>query len=317
MACRLVRPSIPQPQREDQVTPCCGGRALHCRWFSSIPGCYSLAANSTPAAAKSLQSCPTLCDPIDAANHAPPSPGFSRQEHWSGLPFPSPMHESEKWKSSRSVVADFLRPHGLQPTRLLHPWDFPGKSTGVGCHCLLWIAPLVVTNSIASRHCQIFLREQIFSGLRIIGLFYDFIAYWNIVDVQGCVSFRCAAQWFRVFADIIHYRLLQDNGYISQWVCACVHMCMFSHVWLLVAPWTAAHCSPPGSSVHGIFQARVLEWVAISFSRGSSQPRDRTQVSHTAGRHFTVWATREAHNSHYYRVNACCLSILCIVVCIC
>ena len=45
--------------------------------------------------------------------------------------------------------------------------------------------------------------------------------------------------------------------------------------------------SPPGSSVHGIFQARMLEWVAISFSRGSSQPRDRTQVSCTAGRFFT------------------------------
>ena len=47
------------------------------------------------------------------------------------------MHESEKWKWSRSVVSDSQRPHGLQPTRLLHPWDFPGKSTGVGCHCLL------------------------------------------------------------------------------------------------------------------------------------------------------------------------------------
>ena len=50
------------------------------------------------AAAKSLQSCPTLCDPIDAAHQAPPSLGFSRQEHWSGLPFPSPMHEGEKRK---------------------------------------------------------------------------------------------------------------------------------------------------------------------------------------------------------------------------
>ena len=52
-------------------------------------------------------------------------------------------------------------------------------------------------------------------------------------------------------------------------------------------------CSLPGSSVHGIFQARVLEWGAISFSRGSSQPRDPTWVSLIAGRHFTVWATRE------------------------
>ena len=57
-------------------------------------------------------------------------------------------------------------------------------------------------------------------------------------------------------------------------------------------------CSLPGSSVHGIFQARVLEWVAISFSRGSSQVRDRTQVSRIAGRCFTLWATREALTEH-------------------
>ena len=54
-------------------------------------------------------------------------------------------------------------------------------------------------------------------------------------------------------------------------------------------------CSLPGSSVHGIFQARILEWVAISLSRGSSRPRDGTQVSRTAGRCFTLWATREVH----------------------
>ena len=48
------------------------------------------------AAAKSLQSCPTLCNPIDGSPPGTLSLGFSRQEHWSGLPFPSPMHESEK-----------------------------------------------------------------------------------------------------------------------------------------------------------------------------------------------------------------------------
>ena len=80
-----------------------------------------------------------LCaTPQTAAHQAPPSLGFPRQEHGSGLPCPSPVHESEKWKWSRSVVSDSSRPHGLQPTRLLHPWDFPGKSPGVGCHCLLW-----------------------------------------------------------------------------------------------------------------------------------------------------------------------------------
>ena len=53
--------------------------------------------------------------------------------------------------------------------------------------------------------------------------------------------------------------------------------------------------SPLGSSVHGIHQARILEWVAIPFSRGSSWPRDQTQVSCIAGRRFTLWATREAY----------------------
>ena len=79
-----------------------------------------------------------LCaTPWTAAHQAPPSLGFSRQGHWSGLPFPSPMHESERWKWRCSVVSDSSRPYGLRPTRLLHPWDFPGKSTGLGCYCLL------------------------------------------------------------------------------------------------------------------------------------------------------------------------------------
>ena len=60
-------------------------------------------------------------------------------------------------------------------------------------------------------------------------------------------------------------------------------------------------CSLSGSSVHGIFQARVLEWIAISFSRGSPRPRNWTRVSHIAGRRFTVWATREACKSSSYK----------------
>ena len=74
-------------------------------------------------------------------------------------------------------------------------------------------------------------------------------------------------------------------------VCACVH---------LVAPsfptlWDPMDCSPPGSSVLGILQARILEWVAMPSSRGSSQPRDLTQLSCIAGGFFTNWATREVH----------------------
>ena len=62
-------------------------------------------------------------------------------------------------------------------------------------------------------------------------------------------------------------------------------------------------CSLPGSSLHGILQARVLEWVTISFSRGSSQPRDRTLVSCIPGRHFNLWATREVTSRQYLILN--------------
>ena len=84
---------------------------------------------------------------------------------------------------------------------------------------------------------------------------------------------------------------------------------------MLVAQSCPTLCDPkdyrlPGSSVHEILQARILEWVAIPLSRRSPQPRDRTQVSHIAGRFFTVWATREAPKAallflkyfYYFRV---------------
>ena len=63
-----------------------------------------------------------------------------------------------------------------------------------------------------------------------------------------------------------------------------------SHVWP-----DPMDCSPPGFSVHGVFQARTLEWVSISSSRGSSWPRDWTRVSCIAGGFFACWAIREAH----------------------
>ena len=90
------------------------------------------------AAAALLQSCPTLCDPIDGSPPGFPSLGFSRQEHWSGLPFPSPMHESEKWKWSCSVMSDSSDPmdcsllgssvHGIFQARVLE-WGATYKGT--------------------------------------------------------------------------------------------------------------------------------------------------------------------------------------------
>ena len=77
---------------------------------------------------------------------------------------------------------------------------------------------------------------------------------------------------------------------------------------LCLTLWNPMDCSPPGFSVHEILQARILEWIAIPLSRGSSQPRDWTQVSSIAGRLFTVWATilinllsRRATFSHQWK----------------
>ena len=107
-----------------------------------------------------------------------------------------------------------LRPQRRQPTRLLCPWDSPGKNTGGGCHFLLQCMKVKSESEVA----------------------------------QSCPT-----------------------------------------------PSDPMHGSLPCSSIHGILQARVLEWVSISFSRGSSWPRDQTQISCIVGRCFTVWATSKVH----------------------
>ena len=89
-----------------------------------------------------------------------------------------------------------------------------------------------------------------------------------------------------------------SSGHVWMWELDCEESwvpknCCFWTVVLEKTLENPMNCSLSGSSVHGIFQARVLEWAAISFSRESSQPRDRTWVSHILGRRFTIWATRE------------------------
>ena len=78
---------------------------------------------------------------------------------------------------------------------------------------------------------------------------------------------------------------------------ACAVLCLATQLcWLFATPWTIV-CQAPLSM--GVLQARILEWVVMPFSRGSSQPRNETKVSHIAGRFFTVWASREAGGSIY------------------
>ena len=94
-------------------------------------------------------------------------------------------------------------------------------------------------------------------------------------------------QLVNIFASPVFNKCLKTD----YWVLWKVKVKSLSHVRFFETPWTVAY---QASSVHGILQARILEWVTISFSRGSSRPRDRTQVSHIGGRHFNLWATREA-----------------------
>ena len=86
---------------------------------------------------KSLQPCLTLCDPIDGSPPDSTVPRIlqARTLEWFAISFSNAWKWKVKVKSLSRVR--LLATHGLQPTRLLCPWDFPGKSTGVGCHCLL------------------------------------------------------------------------------------------------------------------------------------------------------------------------------------
>ena len=102
------------------------------------------------AAAKSLQSCLTLCNPIDGSPPGSVVPGIlqARTLEWVAISFSSAWKWKVKVKSLSHVwlVATLW----LQPTRLLRPWDFPGKSAGLGCHCLLLPSRLC---TISRKHC--------------------------------------------------------------------------------------------------------------------------------------------------------------------
>ena len=119
----------------------------------------------------------------------------------------------------------------------------------------------------------------------------------NFIDLHAGFPAPLAEDFSALNCLKIVSKLVSVNGFhIMSW-CSANIFCKLKES--LVAQSCPTLCDPmdcslPGSSIHGVFQAKVLESVAISFSRGSSWPRDRTRVSYTIGRRFTVWATREA-----------------------
>ena len=153
-------------------------------------------------------------------------------------------------------------------------------------------------------------NQHIKSIVISLKLFPGIILTWNLTSFPNH------------FEDVVHNRMslplkLQFPWKYLEWYnleryyCIMVWPCNYNlrvKVKVLVAQLcptlcNSMDCSPPGSSVHGISQARILEWVAISFSRESSWPRHQIQVFHIAGRFFTVWATKEAHNLRIDKVN--------------
>ena len=111
-----------------------------------------------------------------------------------------------------------------------------------------------------------------------------------------CLGYRVNAQKLLAISMILYRKIKQQqsqNTELYKKNLLCVLILLAQSCLTLCNP---TDCSLPGSSIHGIFQARILEWVAVSFSMGSSQPRDWTQVSHIAGWFFTVWTTSKAPN---------------------
>ena len=152
------------------------------------------------------------------------------------------MIANKKKRWSRSVVSNSLRPYGLLPTRLLSPWGFS--------------------------------RQEYWSG-------FPFPSPWDLPDPRiepGSPTLQ---------ADFLPSEPPGNpDCWYLQLLCSVTQSCP-----TLCDP---MNCSLPGSSVHGIFQATILEWVAISSSWGSSWSRNRTRISCTAGRFFTSWAIWEA-----------------------
>ena len=94
--------------------------------------------------------------------------------------------------------------------------------------------------------------------------------------------------------DLWTWRGKERLGQIEKVALMYIHSLTLKVTQMCLTLWEPMDCSPPGSSVHGISQAKILEWVAIPISRRSSQSRDQTWVSFIAGRFFTIWTTKEA-----------------------
>ena len=216
-----------------------------------------------------------------AAHQAPLSLGFSRQEYWSELPFPSPMYESEKGNEVAQSCPTLSNPmdcslpgssaHGIFQARVLE-WG------AIAFSRMILIAGKSATLSWETEEE----RKRLSAWVPLLPLFKQDGPYFHFAPgptnyVLNTYSMPGTALDVSCINDLILFSCK-------------VKVKSLSRVRLFSTSWTVAYQAPP--PVHGIFQARILEWAAISFYRGSSQPRNQTWVSCIADRRFTVWPTR-------------------------
>ena len=163
-----------------------------------------------------------------------------------------------------------VRPHRQQPTRLHHPWDSPGKNTGVGCHFLLQCVKVKLLSLV-----RLFVTPWTTAYQAPPSTGFSRQEYWSGMPLLSPCNTLVGSEYCLL-------SLLGDSNFTS-------HRLRTSEVaQSCLTLWDPRDYSLPDSSIQGILQARVPEWVAISCSRGSSQLRDQTHVSHIAGRRFTI-----------------------------
>ena len=214
---------------------------------------------------------------------------------------------------------DSLWLYGLSPARLLCLWDFPGMNTGLSCHFLLQGIFLIEGLNSGLLHCRQILfhlshqggianmsqscptksascvppllhcSEWVTGTVNEMGWVKRLSCFWKFCFVQSSkrrviwgAQARGGWEWGPRGNEQAQRRWKKSESEVTQ---SCLTLC------------DPMDCSLPDSSIHGIFQARILERVAISFSRKSSRPRDWTRISCIIGRWFTIWATREGVGS--------------------
>ena len=157
------------------------------------------------------QSCPTLCYPTDRSLPGSFIPGIlqARTLAWVAISF------SNAWKWSHSVVSDSSRPHGLQPTRLLRPWDFSDKSTGVGCHCLLhcwwdinWYTSSMENSMEVPKKAKNRATELLYDpAIPLLGIYHEKIILWK----DTCIPMFTATLF--TIACKLHYYTIYNTIY--------------------------------------------------------------------------------------------------------